>query len=82
MLRPLRRSGWRIGLSPLNPRDTLTFAHALAEVGSEEAAPFIEKVRAFSPGEAATSDGSCPSSTWPRRRGPAPRAGRIRGLAK
>jgi spermidine synthase len=38
---------------PLNPRDTLTFAHALAEVGSVEAAPFIEKVRAFSPGEAA-----------------------------
>ena len=39
---------------PLNPRDALTFAHALAEAGSDEAAPFLEKVRAFSPGEAAT----------------------------
>jgi spermidine synthase len=38
---------------PLNPRDSLTFAHALAEVGSEETAPFVERVHAFSPGEAA-----------------------------
>ncbi len=40
--------------APLNPRDSLTFAHILSEVGSEEAAPFIETVRAFSPGEAET----------------------------
>jgi len=38
---------------PLNPRDTLTFARALAETGTDEALPLIEKVRAYSPGEAA-----------------------------
>jgi predicted membrane-bound spermidine synthase len=37
---------------PLNPRDALTFARTLAETGSEEALPLIEKVRASSPGEA------------------------------
>ena len=42
--------------APLNPRDALTFAHVLSEIGSPEAAPFIETVRAFSPGEAATLD--------------------------
>ena len=40
--------------APLNPRDALTFAHVLSEIGSPEAVPFIETVRAFSPGEAAT----------------------------
>jgi spermidine synthase len=40
--------------APLNPRDALTFALALAEIGADEAAPLIESVRGFSPGEAAT----------------------------
>ena len=40
--------------APLNSRDVVTFAHMLSEIGSEEAMPFIEKVRAFSPGEAET----------------------------
>jgi len=40
--------------APLNPGDTLTFASILAETGSSEALPFIERLRAFSPGEAAT----------------------------
>ena len=39
---------------PLNPRDILTFARALAETGTNEAVPFIDKVGAYSPGEAAT----------------------------
>ncbi|MDR3406609.1 MAG: fused MFS/spermidine synthase [Chthoniobacter sp.] len=39
---------------PLNPRDTLTFARALAETGTEEARPLIDQVGADSPGEAAT----------------------------
>ena len=38
----------------MNPRDAVTFAHILSEIGSDEAAPFIEQVRAFSPGEADT----------------------------
>ncbi len=40
--------------APLNPRDSLTFARILSEIGSEEATPFIETVRAFSLGEAET----------------------------
>ncbi len=43
----------------LNPRDALTFAHALAETGAAEAAQFIETVRAWSPGEAATLTALC-----------------------
>ena len=39
---------------PLNPRDTLTFARGLAEAGENEALPLIDKVCAYSPGEAAT----------------------------
>ena len=38
---------------PLDPRDTVIFAHVLAYAGSSEALPLIEKMRAFSPGEAA-----------------------------
>jgi predicted membrane-bound spermidine synthase len=40
--------------APINPRDVLSFAEALADAGSEEALPFIEKMRAAQPGEAAT----------------------------
>jgi hypothetical protein len=39
---------------PLNPRDVVIFAEALAEAGSEEALPFIEQMRANNAGEAAT----------------------------
>lgn len=37
---------------PLNANDTRTFARVLSECGAPEAEPFIEKVRAWSPGEA------------------------------
>ena len=40
--------------APLNPGDTVIFALALAETASDEALPFIEKMRATNPGEAAT----------------------------
>jgi spermidine synthase len=39
---------------PLTPRDVETFAEALAEIGSDEALPFIERLRPSNPGEAAT----------------------------
>lgn len=39
---------------PLNPADVVTFAEALADAGSDEALPFIEKLRATQPGEAFT----------------------------
>lgn len=40
--------------APLNPRDTLTFAEALAELGSEEAIPFLAQLRTDRAAEAAT----------------------------
>lgn len=40
--------------APLNPGDTVIFALALAEAGSDDALPFIEKMRATNAGEAAT----------------------------
>ena len=40
--------------APLNPGDVVTFALALADAGSDEALPFIEKMRATNAGEAAT----------------------------
>ena len=40
--------------APINPRDVIDFAEALADAGSEEALPFIEKMRATNPGDAAT----------------------------
>jgi hypothetical protein len=39
---------------PLNLRDVETFAEALAEAGSDEAAPFIDRLSKTNPGEAAT----------------------------
>jgi hypothetical protein len=40
--------------APLNPRDVVIFAEALAEAGSDEALTFIERMRASNAGEAAT----------------------------
>ena len=40
--------------APINPRDVIDFAEALAEAGSVEALQFIEKMRATQPGDAAT----------------------------
>jgi spermidine synthase len=40
--------------APLNPGDVVTFALALADAGSDEALPFIEKMRGTNAGEAAT----------------------------
>ncbi|MEQ1850502.1 MAG: hypothetical protein ABMA01_02810, partial [Chthoniobacteraceae bacterium] len=40
--------------APINPRDVLSFAEALADAGSDEAHAFIEKMRATQAGEAAT----------------------------
>ena len=40
--------------APINPRDVIDFAEALAEIGSAEALPFLEKLRATQPGDAAT----------------------------
>src|SRR5262249_45833318 len=40
--------------APLNPRDVMLFAEALAEAGSDEALTFIEQLRSCAPGDAAT----------------------------
>lgn len=41
---------------PLNPRDTAIFAFALANAGSDEAKPFIDRIRATDTGDALVLD--------------------------